>query len=111
MLVPNGKTVFLGGLIKHSINNTKEGIPGLGDLPIIGGLFSNNSKNISSSEIVVLITPRIVDYSTNEAEDSSLERVKFFNEIINAELQTTEKEMNNILDRRENNSGPYRPDK
>lgn len=103
MLVPDGKTVFLGGLIKHSINNTREGVPGLGDLPIIGGLFSNNSKNISSSEIVVLITPRIVDYNKKEPEDNSVDRVRSFNEIIDAELLITEQKMDKIMDRK--NSG------
>ena len=98
MLVPDGKTVFLGGLIKHSINNTREGVPGLGDLPIIGGLFSNNSKNISSSEIVVLITPRIVDYNKKEPEDNSVDRVRSFNEIIDAELLITEQKMDNVMD-------------
>jgi anti-anti-sigma factor len=53
MLVSDGKTVFLGGLIQNQINNTREGIPGLGDVPIIGGLFSNRSKSIVSTEIVV----------------------------------------------------------
>jgi len=61
MLVPDGKTVFLGGLIQNQINNTREGIPGLGDVPIIGGLFLNRSESIISTEIFVLIIPRIVD--------------------------------------------------
>jgi type II secretory pathway component GspD/PulD (secretin) len=100
MLVPNGKTVFLGGLIKHSINNTREGVPGLGDLPIIGGLFSNDSKNISSTEIVVLITPRIVDYGTSEAEDREIGRVKSFNQILDDELRVTEQKMDKIMDRK-----------
>ena len=99
MLVPNGKTVFLGGLIKHSINNSREGIPGLGDIPIVGGLFSNDSKNISSSEIVVLITPRIVDYASEETEQEAVDRVEYFNEVINAELHDSTVEMDEIMDR------------
>jgi type II secretory pathway component GspD/PulD (secretin) len=99
MLVPNGKTVFLGGLIKHSFNNTREGIPGLGDLPLIGGLFSNDAKNISSTEIVVLITPTIVDYSSGEPEGGSIERVRSINEILDAELLNSEQEMNKVMDR------------
>ena len=90
----------MGGLIKHSINNTREGIPGLGDLPIIGGLFSSDSKNISSTEIVVLITPRIVDYSTGEAEDTVVDRVKSCNQSLDEELQGTEQKMNKIMDRK-----------
>ncbi|MDH3450628.1 MAG: hypothetical protein OEO18_21010 [Gammaproteobacteria bacterium] len=98
MLVPNGKTVFLGGLIKHQVNNSREGIPGLGDLPIVGGLFSNRSKNITSSEIVVLITPRIVNYSSTEPEDSAIERVEVINRIIDDQLDVTAQEMEQLFD-------------
>ncbi len=100
MLVPNGRTVFLGGLIKHQVNNSREGVPGLGDLPIIGNLFANNSKNITSSEIVVLITPRIVDYSLEEPERVQIERVDRLEEIIDAELDTAEEEMDTVFDRK-----------
>ena len=93
MLVSDGKTVFLGGLIQNQINNTREGIPGLGDVPIIGGLFSNRSKSIVSTEIVVLITPRIVDYASDEPEVPAIERVEVINEIIDAELDYTEKDL------------------
>ena len=103
MLVPNGKTVFLGGLIQNQINNTREGIPGLGDVPIIGGLFSNRSKSIVSTEIVVLITPRIVDYTSDKPEVSAIERVEVINEIIDAELLDTEQDLEKTFD---GNSSP-----
>jgi len=98
MLVPDGKTVFLGGLIQNQINNTREGIPGLGDVPIIGGLFSNRSKSIVSTEIVVLITPRIVDYTSDKPEVPAIERVEVINEIIDAELSDTEQDLNKTFD-------------
>ncbi|MFT5739365.1 MAG: type II secretory pathway component GspD/PulD (secretin) [Gammaproteobacteria bacterium] len=63
MLVPNGKTLFMGGLVRHSSNNSSEGVPGLGDLAVIGRLFSNESKNLSSSEIVVLINQGLLTMS------------------------------------------------
>ena len=97
MLVPNGRTVFLGGLIKHQVNNSREGVPVLGDLPIIGSLFANDSKNITSSEIVVLITPRIVDYSIEEPEREQIERVDQLNEIIDAELDVSAEEMEEVF--------------
>ncbi len=93
MLVPDGKTVFLGGLIQHQVNNTREGIPGLGDIPIISGLFSNRSKHVNSTEIVVLITPRIVDYASGDSEVPTIERVEVINEIIDAELVDTEQDL------------------
>jgi len=106
MLVPDGKTVFLGGLIQHQINNTREGVPGLGDVPIIGGLFSNRSKNINSTEIVVLITPRIVNYSSGGTEVQSIERVELINEIIDAELDRTEQDMEKAFDKKDSKHRP-----
>ncbi|MCP4877260.1 MAG: hypothetical protein GY896_17510 [Gammaproteobacteria bacterium] len=93
MLVPDGKTVFLGGLIQHQINNTREGVPGLGDVPIIGGLFSNRSKSVTSTEIVILITPRIVDYASGDPEVAAMERTRIINEIIDAELEGTAQDL------------------
>ena len=62
MLVDSGKTVFIGGLIKRSTQKTREGVPVLGDIPIIGNLFSNRAINSVNTELVVLITPYIIDH-------------------------------------------------
>ena len=98
MLVPNGQTVFMGGLIRHSVNNSREGVPGLGDLPIFGSLFSNDSKNLSSSEIVVLITPRIINYGLDNPENYALEKVESIDEIMKSEIFDAELEMVEVMD-------------
>ena len=61
MLVESGKTVFIGGLIKRSSEQTREGVPVLGDIPVVGSLFSNRALSTVNTELVVLITPYIVD--------------------------------------------------
>ena len=61
MLVESGKTVFIGGLIRRSSEKSREGVPVLGDLPVVGLLFSNKALSTTSTELVVLITPYIVD--------------------------------------------------
>ncbi|MCP4407753.1 MAG: type II secretion system protein GspD [Gammaproteobacteria bacterium] len=61
MLVEDSQTVFIGGLIKRTLDQSRDGVPILGDLPIIGRLFSNKSSNNINFETVVLITPYIVD--------------------------------------------------
>ena len=61
MLVESGKTVFIGGLIKRSAEQTREGVPVLGDIPVVGALFSNRALSTVNTELVVLITPYIVD--------------------------------------------------
>lgn len=100
MLVPDGRTVFLGGLIKHQVNNTREGVPGLGDIPIVGGLFSNRAQSITSTEIVVLITPTIVnyDYAGPEPAAGELRRVEIINRILDDELADSEASMEQVFD-------------
>jgi type II secretory pathway component GspD/PulD (secretin) len=98
MLVPNGKTVFLSGLIQHQVNNTREGVPILGDLSVIGGLFSNRAESVTSTEIVVLITPTVVNYTQRKAEVNSIDRVKIINDIMDAEMADTTKQMEKAFD-------------
>ena len=56
----DGETQILAGLIADEDRSSASKVPGLGDLPLIGRLFSNNRDDKNKSEIVLLITPRIV---------------------------------------------------
>jgi len=56
----DGETQVLAGLLKDEQNNNSAGIPGLGTVPGVGRLFSNQTNTNGRSEIVLLITPRIV---------------------------------------------------
>ncbi len=56
----DGETQALAGLLKDEQNTNAAGIPGLGTLPGIGRLFSNQTHTGGRSEVVLLITPRIV---------------------------------------------------
>ncbi|WP_394752050.1 type II secretion system secretin GspD [Crenothrix sp.] len=58
--VQSGETLVLGGLIRETNNNSKTGIPFLHELPLIGPLFGNTSIAKTRTELVVLITPRVV---------------------------------------------------
>jgi type II secretory pathway component GspD/PulD (secretin) len=50
----------LGGLIKYSYNKTVYRIPLLGDIPWLGVLFGSTSYNTTETELIVLLTPRII---------------------------------------------------
>jgi general secretion pathway protein D len=54
------QTQILGGLISDSDRNTASKVPGIGQLPILGRLFSNNNGDRTKTEIVLSITPRIL---------------------------------------------------
>jgi len=65
MLVEGGQTVFIGGLIRRSLDQNKEGVPILGDLPLVGRVFSNKFDSSLNTETVVMITPHIVENHNN----------------------------------------------
>jgi general secretion pathway protein D len=58
--VQSGETLVLGGLIRENNGNTQGGIPFLHRLPLIGPLFGSTDINKKRTELVVLITPRVV---------------------------------------------------
>ncbi|MEO8811025.1 MAG: type II secretion system secretin GspD, partial [Rhodanobacter sp.] len=58
--VQSGQTVLLGGLIQQNEGKTDTGIPGLNRVPIVGRLFGTTNRNRDRTELIVLITPRII---------------------------------------------------
>ncbi len=56
----DGETQILAGLINDEDRNTANKVPGMGDLPLIGRLFSSHRDNGTKTEIVLSITPRVV---------------------------------------------------
>lgn len=58
--VPSGQTVMLGGLISERASRGQDGLPVLGDLPVVGDLFRSNSSDGVRSELIILIRPQII---------------------------------------------------
>jgi len=61
VLVADGETAVMGGLTQTSVTISKTGIPILMDLPLIGRLFGVTSRNETKRDLLILITPHIVD--------------------------------------------------
>ena len=59
--IQDGETVALGGLMKGKNSDSKSGIPLLMDIPVVGNLFKSNDKSFEKTELIVLITPRVID--------------------------------------------------
>lgn len=70
--VRSGETLVLGGLIRDNATSGKSGIPLLQDVPVVGNLFSTNTVNEARTELLVVITPRVVR-SDQEMRDVSTE--------------------------------------
>lgn len=56
-----GQTVLLAGLISSRNNDTRNGVPGLSKIPVLGALFESRTRSREKTELVVLITPRIIE--------------------------------------------------
>jgi type IV pilus assembly protein PilQ len=60
VLVSNGETIFLGGVYEQETSDTVNKIPLLGDIPLLGALFRQSSKGDTKRELLIFITPKIV---------------------------------------------------
>ena len=63
MTLRHGETYVMGGLVDESFSTTNKGIPFAKDIPLLGRLFGNNSNNKSRTELVMLVTPYILNDS------------------------------------------------
>lgn len=60
VIVGDGQTIALGGLIQESNNRNNAQVPGAGDIPVLGALFRNRSDTVAKTELLILITPRVI---------------------------------------------------
>jgi general secretion pathway protein D len=56
----SGQTVILAGLISEKDTSDGNKIPVLGDLPVLGNLFKSDSQSKKKTELVILVTPKII---------------------------------------------------
>jgi len=75
--VHNGETIALGGLIRDSKTRSRAGVPFASKIPLIGGLFGSTNNNNRRTELIVLITPRVIRNS-DEARQVTLEYTRQF---------------------------------
>ncbi|WP_169728974.1 type II secretion system secretin GspD [Desulfatirhabdium butyrativorans] len=60
LVVEDGKTIVIGGLMKSNRQDSNAGIPLLKDIPVLGYLFGAGSKKSEKTELIILITPNVV---------------------------------------------------
>jgi general secretion pathway protein D len=61
----DGQTVVLGGLLSETVNTIKDQVPVLGSLPLVGVLFRSESKTTAKKNLLVFITPTLIDPAGN----------------------------------------------
>ncbi|SPD73462.1 putative General secretion pathway protein D [uncultured Desulfobacterium sp.] len=84
IVIENGQTIFLGGLMRSKLDTSGSGIPYLRDIPFLGYLFGGRQQKVDKTELIFLITPRTI--STRAEADAITkefsQRVEYVKEII-----------------------------
>ena len=60
LVVQDGQTIMIGGLIREDVSDTRAGIPLLSRIPILGYLFGATNKTDHRNELIILLTPRVI---------------------------------------------------
>ncbi|HXN58304.1 MAG TPA: type IV pilus secretin PilQ, partial [Candidatus Angelobacter sp.] len=60
LVVRDGGTAVIGGIYKVTTNVSEDRVPGLANLPIVGHLFKNHSRDEANDELLIFITPRVI---------------------------------------------------
>ncbi|MCP3893250.1 MAG: type II and III secretion system protein, partial [Bacteroides sp.] len=68
LLVNDGDTVVIGGIIKKTNNSGVSAFPALSKIPFLGWMFRNNNNQSSGNELLIFITPRIVQLEQEVAQ-------------------------------------------
>ena len=76
MIVPDGETIFIGGLIKHQVDESKKGVPVLSRVPGIGRLFGDRKQVYTNTETIILITPTIVAAGKPHVDPSTIDTIR-----------------------------------
>ncbi len=89
----DGQTVIIGGLMENTKAQTDTKIPVLGDIPLLGNLFKRKQKSDTKTELLIFLTPHIVQNPTELAALSARERAKS-----DAPKAFSEEQLNKFLD-------------
>ncbi len=89
LLVEDGQTVFIGGLMKNDLSNSHQGVPFLEDIPFLGYLFTKDDNTSANTETIVLIKPQIIKPNNKGLITSPANKVDSF-------IGTTKEKSNKI---------------
>ena len=76
LLLKDGQIALLGGIIQNRFEDSRRGVPGVSDVPLVGELFSTRDKSSSTTELVVLIKASVIETPEENEEAVSTFRRK-----------------------------------
>ena len=83
VVVGDGETIILGGMIKETERSLSRRVPGLSYIPLIGGLFKNISKEKEKIDFVIFLTPQIIE-SPEEMRHATMKASGFASQYIDS---------------------------
>ena len=78
VMIKDGQTLVIAGLIKSQWTNTKKKVPFLGDIPLAGLLFQKSDKTLTKTELFIFITPHIIQPDQNDSSADLSDAMKRF---------------------------------
>ena len=93
MIVENGQTLMLGGILFQTDSKVVRKVPLFGDLPLVGGLFRHNDITKANNELIVFITPYVMDEETSVEAAAQIEEPKKKLDTIQGELNQMSEEL------------------
>ncbi|MDH5622022.1 MAG: hypothetical protein OEY74_08065 [Gammaproteobacteria bacterium] len=93
MIVTDGQTIFVGGLIKNRIDESKRGVPIIGRIPVFGRLFSNRQQTSTNTETIVLITPTVITPATRMVDPASMDKIERLEKSQSGDIGKLDEEM------------------
>jgi general secretion pathway protein D len=87
LVVQNGQTIVIGGLIREDDSKAKSGIPFLSKIPILGYLFGTTDNDVERTELVILLTPQVVKTQQEAAAVTNKYLDKMTDEQMNKEVK------------------------
>ncbi|MBC8471304.1 MAG: hypothetical protein H8D56_17720 [Planctomycetes bacterium] len=76
IMVKDGQTIVIGGLFRDVTVTSRSQIPLLGDLPLIGALFRKTKDEVKRQEVIVLLTPHIIDEAKDTQSDARVDDIR-----------------------------------
>jgi len=97
LIVNDGQTILMGGILFQNDEKLVQKIPLLGDIPILGALFRHTGTTLSNSELLVFVTPYVIDEHTLSGMPSVSEQQR--REAVEGPRQRMEKALENLSGR------------
>lgn len=86
VLVQNHRTTVIGGLLSDQVENQRNGVPFLSDIPVVGNLFTSRSRTGQKTDLLLFLTPHVIRNRQDLRELSLYRRQKFLQSLGRKEL-------------------------